>query len=421
LDPFRIEFPGDFVWEIPSELRGRIELMRRKRAGNTGETLATRFDRATNQQGLGIQLGQLVTPGDRIALAVDPHLPSLDAIVRLLLEELRRLKASLSESCVVFPPSAGALPQAVRDWLDSEEALREVQVITYDPEDRAAMAYLAADADGNPIYLARALVDADVVIPVFAPRADYGRPPGAMAIFIYQQFAGADVEEPTRDTSVKAKRKDDLQLRTENQRNAEEAFWQLGVLCGVVVSAAAGGECDRIAFGGASQLNQACEQAFQDWQCAPVPSSGLVLAEVSGGAAQQHWGAAAQAIQIAAELSSHDAMIVLLTDIEEGEIRKRASRGKRRDEHMKGVRPRDRGASEFLSALEEVRGVRPVFLRSRMSEETTEALGMGFVSSPADLDRLIRRQPRCILIRDAQNIRLEAPAEKTSSPAGRDR
>jgi hypothetical protein len=139
LDPFRIEFPGDFVWEIPSELRGRIELMRRKRAGNTGETLATRFDRATNQQGLEIQLGQLVTPGDRIALAVDPHLPSLDAIVRLLLEELRRLKASLSESCVVFPPSAGALPQAVRDWLDSEEALREVQVITYDPEGRSSM------------------------------------------------------------------------------------------------------------------------------------------------------------------------------------------------------------------------------------------------------------------------------------------
>ncbi len=48
----------------------------------------------------------------------------------------------------------------------------QVQVLTHDPADRKRLSYLAASAEGKPIYLDRALADADLVIPIGCQRLD---------------------------------------------------------------------------------------------------------------------------------------------------------------------------------------------------------------------------------------------------------
>ena len=73
----------------------------------------------------------------------------------------------------------------------------------------------------------------------------------------------------------------------------------------------------------------------------------------------------------------------------------------------------------FALALEELSEGNPIFLRSQLSEEETEELGIGFVSKPAELNRLIEKQPRCILIRDAQHIQIAADALASEPTSGK--
>ena len=55
---------------------------------------------------------------------------------------------------------------------------------------------------------------------------------------------------------------------------------------------------------------------------------------------------------------------------------------------------------------------RQVFLKSRLSRNVTEDLGLGYVDSVDDLSRLIADQDSGVLIRDAHLCQLEPQTEK---------
>jgi hypothetical protein len=109
-------------------------------------------------------LRQMVVPGDRVVIAVDPTIPDWRQVVL-------QLTAPLAESGIE-PGSVTLLslppgPEPVEGTLPAGAGL-----VVHDPSDRGQIAYLATTKQGRRIYLNRLLADADLVIPVGRLRYD---------------------------------------------------------------------------------------------------------------------------------------------------------------------------------------------------------------------------------------------------------
>lgn len=413
LDPFRVHFSDEFDWLIPSELRSRLDIVSPTTVHEDRAPLAERMERALNDPSLEVNLAQLVTPGDRVAIAVDPHTPSLIEVLHELLRELARLQVSMAESCIVLPAHAKAIAASIRSMTATDAGSSEVAIHLHDAADRSAIAYLAATAEGEPIYIARPLADADVVIPIFAASGENAARTGIAARFLYRCFSGAPSVESGEPNELRKRKPDRAREAKQIEHDANEAFWQLGVLFGVMIGAESGGNAGQIFAGSPSQLDRAVTASQRDWECAAVAPATLVIAEVSGGVDQQHWSAAAQALNLARELATPEGMIVLLTDVAAGEISRKALRASRRKSKSGAASDDLDEIGAFSAALNSSGDSNPIFMRSQLSEEATEELGIGFVSKPSELNRLIERQTKCVLIRDAQHVQLSMRAFST--------
>lgn len=102
--------------------------------------------------------GQLVVPGDRVAIALDGSLPDAEVLLRVLFEILDASDIEASDIAVVATPN---VKPSLAAWLPAG-----IPLITHNPDDRERLAYLAATKAERPVYLNRYLTDADVVIPV---------------------------------------------------------------------------------------------------------------------------------------------------------------------------------------------------------------------------------------------------------------
>lgn len=101
---------------------------------------------------------QLVVPGDRLTLALDPALPAARTVLKPLLEILAESGVELSDMTLVVPPGRRS-----RHDLGLPP---EVALAVHDPADSSRVAYLAATKEGRRIYLNRHLTDADVALPL---------------------------------------------------------------------------------------------------------------------------------------------------------------------------------------------------------------------------------------------------------------
>lgn len=414
-DPYRVDVSSDFIWQAPAELQSRIELVRLVSKPTAEHSIGDKLRQAINATHLDVKLNQLVTPGDRVALAVDPQTPSLIPLLKALLSELILLGADLRESKIVLPEHANKIASSIQSALSSDTALSEIQVILHHGTDRSAISYLGANEAGDPIYMARALADADVVIPLFTSHVERNGQQTVEANFLYRNFAGTLLAEPVKDRKREKQKPLTLEKTNEKQSSqaAHEAFWLLGVLYGIAVAPGAGGEAEFIFAGNHKQLDQAMTKAQSNWMCRRVAPAGLVIAEISGGIEQQNWEAVGRALELSSELTESGGIVVLLCDVADS----KASRKSFQTACKRGAVAKageDHGVSVFASALDAVRGSNPVFLKSQLTEEVTEDLGMGFISKPAELSRLIERLPRTILIRDAQHVRLETDSSPNS-------
>ena len=104
-------------------------------------------------------LRQMIVPGDRVTIALDPTIARPQPILEAIGEVLREAGVEPSDLTVLAP-------SAVRGNLRAEGALAGATIAIHDSRDRGQLAYLAATKQGRRIYLNRLLTDADVVIPV---------------------------------------------------------------------------------------------------------------------------------------------------------------------------------------------------------------------------------------------------------------
>ncbi len=102
---------------------------------------------------------QMIVPGDRVTIALDPTIARPEPILKVLGQILSEAGAELADLTVLAPTETCT-------HLLEESELAGATLAVHDSRDRGQLAYLAATKQGRRIYLNRQLTDADVVIPV---------------------------------------------------------------------------------------------------------------------------------------------------------------------------------------------------------------------------------------------------------------
>ncbi len=111
-------------------------------------------------------LRQALTPGDHVVIALDRHTPGSSMLIRALWNVLSRREVH-PEDVLILQPASFTSTDMPDPRSDLPEGVRErVRWQRHDPTDSSRCAYLASTTSGHRIYLAREIVDADIVLTV---------------------------------------------------------------------------------------------------------------------------------------------------------------------------------------------------------------------------------------------------------------
>ncbi|MEX0677296.1 MAG: lactate racemase domain-containing protein [Pirellulales bacterium] len=364
-------------------------------------------------------LVQACLPGDKVVLALDRGVPGAAAIVRQTVEVLLGGGVGAADITLVCAPAGsagpdplGELPAAVR---------KSVACRVHDPRNRPSLSYLAAAADGRPIYVNRAIHDADLVIPIGVLRlADSLGYHGAKSA-LFPAFS--DAESLERFRSPKAAGLDE---RNRLRKQADEVSWLLGVRFTIQVVPGATGEILHVLAGDLDAVSREgsrlCDAA---WSYAVPERASLVVAAIEGDAAEQTWENVGRALAAASHALAEDGAVVICSELAEpfSPALQRIVGADDLDDALHEI-ARER-LSDALVAAELVRALKRgrVYLVSRLDDESVEELGV----LPVDrrgVSRVAGRHPSCIVLAGAQNARARPrsePAVEHSAPGPKSR
>jgi nickel-dependent lactate racemase len=355
-------------------------------------------------------LRQSVVSGDRVAVALEAAVPQTPLLVSAVVSHLLNAGIAAGDISIVHPGTdrAGAddalrreLPAAVR---------KSIEIVAHDPAHRDGLSYLAANRDGDPIYINRRLVDADIVLPIGCIRLP--STPGYFGVnaTLYPTFSDAATLDRYYATDGELSN-DDISRRCQE---ADEIAWLLGVLLTIQVVPAAAGSVLHVVAGKTESVERRggalCKSA---WQFEIPRRAQLVVAAIDGGEDQQTWDNVGRAIAAAARVVVDDGAIALCTDLATPPGPALACLAQARDltdagRHIRMQHSADAGVAHALAAALE-RG--RVYLLSRLDDSVVEDLGMAPVGDSSDIARLIQRHPSCILLGNAQFAQPTAAAE----------
>ncbi len=366
-------------------------------------------------QFLGID--QLLTPGDRLAIALEPGLPRPDQILQGVLQVV--------EAC-----EPAQISVVISEWTDAatRETIRQslperVELLTHRLDDRGSHSYLGADEEAEPIRLHVALGESDVVLPISVMRPTDPLTGGASSDAIYPGLADQgqwrrlirrvtrSFEQPNSLTHGM------LATQTWAENQSQQVRWTLGVQLVAAVELTALGGVGRVLAGTPESLLGAVRSLVEE----SLPSgedqpADVVVVCVEGGPAQQTLANLARAALIGQSHATLSGSIVLVSDLDSlrlAEGDRDAAPAELADDDserdaaeaasQEGTISQNAFARRLLSTVvNRVDNNRRYLLWSRCPAEAAEAFGFGVIENEAALARLINQHPRCHVIRVAQ-------------------
>ncbi len=345
-------------------------------------------------------LTRTATPGDRVVLALDEGIPQASQIVAAVVRAL--LRAGVDPDGITVLQTADDRRWCIADpgpWIPADVRQR-INLLVHEPSDRRSLAYLAAAKNGEPIYLNRALADADVLLPIgcVRPRGQHGFRGVHGALFP----AYSDQQMQLRFRTVDA-----LGSAADRKGLVEEAAnvgWLLGVSFTIQVVPGPGGRVAHVLAGEVSAVRRRSRELYEAaWRCTVPRRASLVVATIEGGTAQQTWHNAGRALDRAQRLVEEGGAIVLCSDLadEPGPAVRCLASAATRGEALRQIR-RQR-AADLLPALQLARalGRCHVYLLSRLDQALLEDLQISPLRDSAELARLARRHATCTLLANA--------------------
>ena len=343
-----------------------------------------------------------IVPGDRVVLAVDPSVPRMPEVVEHVINYLHRSGVATAQITVVLAGHAQA------DTTELSRLLPEDVVIElHDPDDKTKVAYVAANKQGEPIYMNRSIVDADVVIPIMCARGrgaiDYE---GAYGVFPLL------TDRKTRGQFFNLRQ---LADPSEHQRLtawADEAAWWVGLLVAVQIIPAPDGGVAGVLAGSPQLLESAVQNVMNEvWQTPVETTYDAVIALIDGGPGQQTWDSVARALAAASPLVSPDGALIVCTELSQrpGPALRRLNNPNRSEEDIARKLAGD-ASDDALAAAVLLRSLAAshVYLLSELPSEVVESLGMGAIQNLNQAEHVIHDRASCLVIGSAQHRMLSA-------------
>jgi nickel-dependent lactate racemase len=272
--------------------------------------------------------------------------------------------------------------------------------LTHDPEDRNQLSYLANIGEGKPVYLNRAICEADFVVPIGCQWPDSAFHYQGIQDGLFPSFADQGALERYRspvaaDSPVQRKR-----LR----KQALEVGWLLGSMFTVRVVAGPGDSMLSVLAGDVGAVDRRGHDLNAAAWSVRIPSRAkLVVAAIQGGPGCQTWQNFGRALHVARQAVADGGAIAVCCDLQDAPgpaLQVLASADSPDDARREIVHERLKDAlvaSELIHALNNGR----VYLLSRLQPEIVESLGVAPMGNAAELVRLAARHENCILLGDA--------------------
>jgi lactate racemase len=352
-------------------------------------------------------LRQSTTPGDRIVLALGQGLPRAAEITAAVIHGL--VAAGVGADGISVLRTEADVDTRMPDPCSLlEGALAErVRLMTHDAENRQSLAYLAASASGEPIFLNRLLTDADLVLPIGCLEAS--RAAGYFGVHSPIFPAFSDLKTQARFRRTAGESPDHASGPWHCRELTEEAnhvAWLLGINFTVQLVPAGGDDVLHVLAGQGDGVRRRGRELYkQAWTYPAARRASMVVAAIEGSASQQTWEKLGRAVQTASRLAEEGGAIAVCCDL--------AAAPGPAVQSMQGARSRRTAMRKFISrnlvdllpamqlahALDRHR----VYLLSRLDPALVEELDMVPVGGPEELARLARRHASCILLANAQH------------------
>lgn len=357
-------------------------------------------------------LAKCTTPGDRVALVLDRGLPQAPLLVAGMVRSLVAAGVGLDGLTVLpSPEDAHAGPHAFCRELPADWQ-HHVAVISHDPADRRGMAYLAASQSGEPIFLNRAIIDADLVLPVGCA----SRPNEAGRFGVHSPIYPAFSDQRTLE---RFRAPDALRtqgpLRKRLMQQVDEVGWLLGITFAVQVVPGSGDRILHLLAGEVGEVGRRGRALYRRaWSCTAPAQASLVVAAIEGDASQQTWRHLGQSLATAGALVEEGGAIALccgLSDAPGPAIRRLAGAPSRKAalRQIRKQRAEDALLAAQLSAAQERARV---YLLSGLDPALLDELEIAAIADTRELARLAARHKSCIVLANAHRAmaRVEIPS-----------
>lgn len=357
-------------------------------------------------------LSAICIPDDRVTIVLDRDLPGAGAIAKEVTNEFAAAGVTPEQLTILQPaPTPGRLLPDPRGEL-AEPIRSAITWKVHDASDVDNVGYLASSVSGERIYLARELLDADLVLPIYAAGFDSVlgyRSPGNL---MYPGLSNAAAIEKYRGEGHRELRpEDDRPLR----QLGEEICWMLGTQFAVGVAAGGASESAAAVFGGQWEAVQREARRFVDhaWKVSLSHRAETVVLSVSGPAETVGWEEIGAALAVARDLVIRDGRIIVLSSVQAplgpGLEMLRASRSaKTALQLLRKESPPDLVPATQIAAAADWANVS---LLSRLEESLVEELLLAPLSSAVEAERLIALTDDVVLINRGDQVHGEIVAD----------
>jgi len=373
--------------------------------GATAAAARTLVTAAADGPVAGPPLAAHIVPGDRVVIALAGAVPRAADVVAAVVERLATAGAPPGEVTVLeAPPLEAAVGTAAAHAPAVAPPGGVGATATFDPASEPQTSYMAADEAGLPIHLARALVDADVVVTVGGWSWDAAFGGRSLEGELWPAFSRRQCRlDLVRSIALRGRRG----LEAWKAAN-REATWQLGSLASLRLVAGAGGTLAAAAFGPPEAAAARARAAADGWRTVVRQPAAIAIASLSdprGGVA-----ALLRAVAAAARVTLPGGTVCVASRLDErpGVIFARWREGAPLEPLVKeAVRTGDRVlvADAFRTRLfARALGDRRLVLLSDLDEESLGDLDIGHAATPEVVERLAHRAASLTILHEADRM-----------------
>jgi nickel-dependent lactate racemase len=339
-------------------------------------------------------LTESIFPGDRVAILVQNGLPAARETLSSLIRVLEKARIETENILVVVPPdmirtfdlteTVPADPKSGTPsiWqMNSQHESTTLQFEVHDSEDERAASYLAANTQGNPVYVNRSLCDSDVILPLsFVTSSEKG------SDCLYPEFSTSETRERYR------KKEDSLQQRNTEVELANDS---LGLFFTIELVCSPGESVEDIVCGARTQARRiATDRLKPYWQLEAPAGSDAVVVTIESAGETATWNEVVKAVKTAATAVVDGPIVVWTLLSEKPKAKIKVACQAQFEGSVPDALPEN--LQHFASILCE----RPVYLKSRLSQNVVEGLGLGHVESTESAQRILSTHSNPLLIRD---------------------